>query len=71
MFEGPLVKTLYEKLIMIDILLSHVKLNKVSMVTSPAEQKKFSRKKMPKNWSLSVLSIFFLAEWGLDSLFYV
>jgi hypothetical protein len=31
------VKTLYQKLIKIDILLCHVKLNKKSMVTSPSK----------------------------------
>jgi hypothetical protein len=36
------VKTLCEKLIKIDILLTHVKLNKLSIVTLPFKQKKLS-----------------------------
>jgi hypothetical protein len=42
------VKTLYQKLIKIDLLLSHVKLNKISLVTSPSKQKKSFKKIHPK-----------------------
>jgi hypothetical protein len=42
MFEWPPLKTFFEKLIKIDILLSHVNVNKMSMVTSPSEQHKTS-----------------------------
>jgi hypothetical protein len=38
------VKTLYQKLIKIDILLSHVKLQKMSIITHTSEQKKLSKK---------------------------
>jgi hypothetical protein len=41
----PPVKTNYQKLIKTDILLSRVKLNKMSMATSPSKQNIFS----PKN----------------------
>jgi hypothetical protein len=42
----PPVKTLCQKLLKIDILLSHVKRNKMSMVTRPWEQNKISPKTM-------------------------
>jgi hypothetical protein len=41
----PPMKSLYQKLIKIDILLSHVQLNKISMVTSPSKL----NKTLPKN----------------------
>jgi hypothetical protein len=59
------MKSLYQKLIKIDILLSHVQLNKISMVTSPSKLNK-TKKYMPKIGPGA-----FLAEWGLDSLLYV
>jgi hypothetical protein len=43
------VKTIHQKLIKIDILLSHVKLKKMSMITSMPEQKKLSKKKCKKS----------------------
>jgi hypothetical protein len=59
------VKTLSQKLIIIDILLSHVKLNKMSMDTSLAEQKRVLQKIDAKRLVLGRFE-HFLAEWGLD-----
>jgi hypothetical protein len=42
------VKTLCQKLITIDILLSHVKLHKMRIITHSSEQKKLSKKYMQK-----------------------
>jgi hypothetical protein len=47
--KWPPGKTLCQKLIKMYILLSQVKLNKMSMVTRPSEQNKLSKKYMEKN----------------------
>jgi hypothetical protein len=51
------VKTLCAKLIKIDILLSHVKLNKLSIVTRPLEKKNFPKIHGKKNQVWSILII--------------
>jgi translation elongation factor EF-4 len=46
------MKSLGQKLIKIDILLSHVKLNKMSMVTHSSKEKKLPKKIMQKKSDL-------------------
>jgi hypothetical protein len=59
------VKTLCEKLIKIDIFLSHVKLNKLRIVTRPLKQKNNFPKIHAKKLSLQHFEHFW---WGLDNL---
>jgi hypothetical protein len=59
------VKTLCEKLIIIDILLSHVKLNKLSIVPRPLKQKKHFPKIHAKKSGLDLSEHFWR---GLDCL---
>jgi hypothetical protein len=47
-FRWPPIKTLCQKPIKIDILLSHVKLNKMRMVSHPSKQKQLSQKNHAK-----------------------
>jgi hypothetical protein len=64
------LKTFYEKLINISILLSHVNVNKMSMVTSPSEQHKtlFSLPlPLSLSFSLSIYADQIIAMCSLDA----